>query len=62
MTPKRYAAFRIDEELLNGLQTVWERDGVAVAEQVRRAIADWLEKKGVKVKAVSRRAGTRRKA
>jgi hypothetical protein len=59
--PKRYAAFRIDEELLDGLQLVWERDGISVAEQVRRAIRRWLEEKGVKVKAPSRRLARRRK-
>jgi hypothetical protein len=40
--------FRIDQELLDGLHLVWERDGVAVSEQVRRAIRAWLESKGVK--------------
>ena len=59
--PKRYAAFRIDEELLDGLQLVWERDGISVAEQVRRAIRTWLAAKGVKVKAPSRRVPARRK-
>jgi len=39
--------FRIDQDLLDGLQEVWLRDGVAVSEQVRRAIRAWLEAKGV---------------
>ena len=34
----------------------------AESEQIRRAIDDWIVKKGVKLKAASRRAGTRRKA
>ena len=46
---KRLAAFRIDVELLDGLQTVWKRDGVQPAEQVRRAIRAWLESHGVVV-------------
>ena len=54
---------RIDDELLDGLQAVKDRDGVPVSEQVRRAIHAWLEAKGVKVKQpASRRAQTRRKA
>ncbi|MEP7307319.1 MAG: ribbon-helix-helix protein, CopG family [Acidobacteriota bacterium] len=60
---KRYAGFRIDEELLDGLELIRERDGVTVPEQVRRAIRGWLESKGVKVKAADRRVvKTRRKA
>jgi antitoxin component of RelBE/YafQ-DinJ toxin-antitoxin module len=63
MTPQRRTlTFRIDDELLEGLQHVWEKDGVPISEQVRRAVQDWLEKRGVKVKTALRRAGTRRKA
>ena len=62
MTPKKLTAFRIDEDLLLGLEEVWERDGVTVPEQVRRAIRDWLQKKDVTVKTAPRRALTRRRA
>ena len=62
MPPKKLTGFRIDEELLRGLDDVWERDGVTIPEQVRRAIRDWLQKKGVKTKAAPRRAVTRRRA
>ena len=63
MTPYRPTfTFRLDEELRAGLEEIWRRDGVPVSEQVRRAIQEWLEKKGVKVKAAPRRAATRRKA
>jgi hypothetical protein len=48
ITPRRFIGFRIDVELLDGLQAVWKRDGVAVSEQVRRAIRMWLDAKGVK--------------
>jgi hypothetical protein len=49
MTPVRKTiTFRIDDELIDGLQTVWNRDGVAVSEQIRRAIREWLNKKGLK--------------
>jgi hypothetical protein len=59
-TLKRLAAFRIDAELLEGLETVWERDGVRPAEQVRRAIRLWLASKGV-LKAERKRAATRKR-
>jgi hypothetical protein len=55
-TPRKVTTFRLDTELLDGLQEVWERDGVAVSEQVRRAIRIWLEQKGV-VKPVRKRVG-----
>ena len=61
MTPRRITTFRIDEELLDGLREVWERDGVAVSEQVRRAIRAWLEAKGVTKKTERLRAGTRKR-
>jgi hypothetical protein len=56
--PRKVTTFRIDQELLDGLQRVWERDGVAVSEQVRRAIKTWLESKGIKLErkaAIARR-------
>ena len=58
-TPRRVTTFRIDADLLDGLQEVWERDGVAASEQVRRAIRAWLEQKGV-VKAQRKRSTRRR--
>ena len=61
MTRKKLTGFRIDEELLEGLNAVWERDGVLVSEQVRRAIRDWLKKKGVTVKTGRKRASTRKR-
>jgi hypothetical protein len=62
MAPKKLTAFRIDEELLRGLDQIWERDGITVPEQVRRAIRAWLQNKGVIVKTAPRRALTRRRA
>lgn len=46
MTPRKIVTFRLDEDLLDGLQAVWERDGVSVPEQVRRAVQAWLESRG----------------
>ncbi len=62
MTPRKRYSFWIDDEQAEGLKVVKERDGVLESEQIRRAINDWLEKKGVKAKAAPRRALTRRKA
>jgi hypothetical protein len=59
MTPKRVSAFRIEDELLDGMRALWERDGVQPAEQVRRAIRAYLDTKGVKVKAQSAVRGKR---
>ena len=48
MTPvKTQTAFRIDPEILDGLRLVKERDGMPFSEQVRRALRNWLELKGV---------------
>jgi hypothetical protein len=62
MTPLKPATFRLEEEILEGLQDVKERDGLPVTEQVRRALTAWLESRGVKLKKSDRkRAGTRKR-
>ncbi len=38
MTPLKATNFRIDEEMLGGLQEIRKRIGIPVSEQVRRAI------------------------
>jgi propanediol dehydratase large subunit len=43
-------SLRLDLDLLAGLRQVKERDGVAVTEQVRRAIREWLGRKGIPAK------------
>jgi hypothetical protein len=62
--PKERLNFYIDSELRDGMREVTERDGILEAEQIRRAVRDWLEKKGIapKGKAAPRRGQTRRKA
>ena len=63
MKPRRMATFRVDDELLEGMRRVYERDGVQISEQVRRAIRMWLESKGVvDVKAERTRAVTRKRS
>ena len=51
MTPKRLANFRLEDELLEGLQAVKEREGLSLTVQVRIAVREWLAKKGVLEKA-----------
>jgi hypothetical protein len=59
---KKQTAFRIEPEILRGLQVVKDRDGVPLAEQVRRALRAWLEEKDVSVtKAERKRPFTRRR-
>ena len=53
------ATFRLETELLDAMQTVRERDGVPVSEQVRRGIVLWLEQKGLTVKTKRKRTATR---
>ena len=62
MTTRRVTTFRIDDELIDGLRTVWNRDGIQPSEQVRRAIRAWLESKGVRVKTERTRAVTRKRS
>ena len=44
----KLAAFRVEPEILEGLQTVKDRDGIPASEQVRRALRAWLEFKRIK--------------
>lgn len=63
MAALRQSNFRLEEEILEGLDQVRERDGVPVSEQVRRALLAWLESKGVTVtKADRKRAATRKRS
>ena len=62
MTPRRRYSFWIDDQQADGLKAVKERDGVLESEQIRRAIDQWLEQKGVKKKTAKRSARTPRKA
>jgi hypothetical protein len=61
MTPRKQHTFRLDEDLFDGLQVVWERDGIQVSEQVRRAIRAWLETKGIAPRRAERKRAVTRK-
>jgi hypothetical protein len=57
---RKLTNFWIDPELLEGLHKVRDRDGISLAEQYRRAVRMWLEKRGIK--AARKQAGTRKRA
>jgi hypothetical protein len=46
VTSRRRYSFFIDAEHAEGLKAVKERDGVPESVQIRRALAEWLEKRG----------------
>ncbi len=60
MTPLTRYTFYIHEEQRAALAAIKERDGVPESEQIRRAVQEWIAKRGAR-KAPSRRAQTRRK-
>ena len=48
MSPKKLAAFRLDEQTIEALAAIKERVGIPVAEQVRRALEWWIAEHGDK--------------
>jgi hypothetical protein len=62
MTPRKRYAFWIEDDQLEALEVIRERDGVLPSEQIRRALDDWFRAKGVKVKAERKREVTRRRS
>lgn len=46
---------RLEGTLLDALHAVKARDGIPVAEQVRRALPQWLEQRGVTIEDAGRR-------
>jgi hypothetical protein len=61
MSLKKLAAYRLDVDLIEGLEEVKRRTGAPVAEQVRRAVRHWLASHGVRAKPERKRADTRRR-
>ena len=62
MTTRKLAAFRLDLELIDGLEQVKRKTGAPLSEQVRRAIRAWLKANGVKAKADGKRVPTRKRS
>jgi Ribbon-helix-helix protein, copG family len=62
MALKRLAAFRLDPDLIAGLEQIKQKTGAPVAEQVRRAIRAWLASQGIAEKPERKRAATRKRS
>lgn len=60
MSPKTLTNFRIDDALLVALKTLNRKEPDGVSVHVRRAIREYLERKGVTVKTQGKRAVTRK--
>jgi metal-responsive CopG/Arc/MetJ family transcriptional regulator len=59
MSPKKAYTFLIDPELLEALKVLKDRDAAPESETIRRALREYLKKKGVK--ADRKRAATRKR-
>ena len=58
VTPRKLYNFYIDPDLAEGLKRAKQRDGIPESEAVRRAVREWLQRKGL-IKAERKRADTR---
>lgn len=47
MTAQKLTAFRLPEDLREALAEIKRRDGIPVSEQVRRALAAWVQARKV---------------
>jgi hypothetical protein len=45
--PRLGTTYRLDQDLVEAMDRLHERDGILPSEQVRRALRVWLEQKGV---------------
>jgi hypothetical protein len=62
MTPKARYQFMIEPEQRDALRRIKESEGIPEAEQIRRAINEWLERReGTDKKAERKRASTRKR-
>jgi hypothetical protein len=60
--PLKPTTFRLETEIMDALGEIRERDGVPVSEQVRRALIQWIDAKGVKVRTDRKRGATRKRS
>ena len=56
----RVVTFRVEDDVLESMEALKERDGIPFSEQIRRALRVWLASKGV-LKAERQRAATRKR-
>jgi hypothetical protein len=61
MSPRSSSSFRLDDEILDALREIKDRDGIPLSEQVRRALLAWIEGRGVQVKKAERKRAATRK-
>jgi metal-responsive CopG/Arc/MetJ family transcriptional regulator len=61
MTAKRFTGIRLDLDLLDGLDRLRSEHGAPFSESIRRAIREYLERKGV-IKAARKRVAARKRA
>jgi hypothetical protein len=57
---ERVLTFRPDDQIVDGMTTLRERDGMPFSEQIRRALRLFLAQKGVMSDATPRRRPSRR--
>lgn len=62
MSPKKLAAFRLDQDVIDALAEIKERDGVPVTEQVTRALRAWIKSKGMAGKTDRKQVGARKRS
>jgi hypothetical protein len=55
-------AFRLEPDIIDGLNRVKDRDGIPFSVQVDRALRAWLDKKGVTLKTPRAVSSTRRRS
>jgi hypothetical protein len=41
-------SFRVSREVRASLEAIRERDGIPISEQLRRALAQWIEQQGIR--------------
>ena len=54
--------FRAPDDLIVAMEALKERDGIPLSEQMRRALAMFLESKGVYEKSERKQAATRKRS
>lgn len=62
MAAKRFTGVRLDEELIEGLERLRDEHGATVGESIRRAVREYLERKGAINKADRKRVAARKRS
>jgi len=62
MSPKEMTTIRIAPELLDVMRALKDHEGIPMAVQVDKALREWLDRRGLKVKTERPRASTRKRS